>query len=255
MTTVITILDILIVATLLYWIMLLLKGSRAEKMIWGLGVIVFLYLASERAELLTLHWILNNFLGSIVIVIIVVFQRDIRRALMQMGRPFSMKAPAIRKQHVEELSKAVSTMSSSRVGALIVIEREIDLADFLEAGTEMDARVSSEMLLSIFNASSPLHDGAVVISRDRLKTAGAILPLAREEFSNALGTRHRAAVGISDETDAVVIVVSEKSGDVSIAREGDIVRVEDPVQLGEKLDEIFSSSKVGRLFPDVRGGG
>ena len=214
MNTIVTLLDIAIVACVLYWFMLMFKGSRAERMIWGLGIIVVVYFGSQRFELLTLHWILSNFLSSIVVFIIVVFQQDIRRALVQMGKPFSTRDTITAVGALEEILKAVSYMSKKKIGALIVLERSMDLSDFLEdqLGVELDAKVSKELLLSIFNSASPIHDGAVVVRRGRVFKAGCILPLSEKELSKSMGTRHRAAIGLAEETDAAIIVVSEETG-------------------------------------------
>src|SRR3989337_1525595 len=222
--TIIAALDIVIVAFILYWLMLMFKGTRAERMLWGIAIIVVVYFASQRFELLTLHWILSNFLSSIVIFIIVVFQQDIRRALVQMGKPFStreaMKAGGV----LEVTVKAAQKMSETRTGGIIVLERSIDLGDFIgeDAGIELDAKVPQELILSIFNAASPVHDGAIIIRNGRVFKAGAILPLTNKELSNSLGTRHRAAIGLAEETDAAIIVVSEETGEMTLVFEDGI---------------------------------
>ncbi|OGP21205.1 MAG: TIGR00159 family protein [Deltaproteobacteria bacterium GWA2_55_10] len=222
--TIIAALDIVIVAFILYWLMLMFKGTRAERMLWGIAIIVVVYFASQRFELLTLHWILSNFLSSIVIFIIVVFQQDIRRALVQMGKPFStreaMKAGGV----LEVTVKAAQKMSETRTGGILVLERSIDLGDFIgeDAGIELDAKVSKELILSIFNTASPVHDGAIIIRNGRVFKAGAILPLTNKELSNSLGTRHRAAIGLAEETDAAIIVVSEETGEMTLVFEDGI---------------------------------
>ena len=202
-------LDIVIVAIILYWLMLMFKGTRAERMLWGIAIIVIVYFVSQRFELLTLHWILSNFLGSIVIFIIVVFQQDIRRALVQMGKPFSTREAMNAGGVLEEIVRTAQKMSETRTGGIIVLERSMDLGDFIseEAGVELDALVSKELVLSIFNTALPVHDGAVIVRNGRVSRAGAILPLTNKELSNpSLGTRHRAAIGLAEETDAAIIV-------------------------------------------------
>src|SRR3990170_7588172 len=157
----IDLIDILIVAFVIYWLMLLVKGTRAERMLWGLAIIVLVYFISQRMELFTLHWILSNFLSSIVIIVIVVFQRDIRRVLVQVGRTsFFSRGLGLKEELLEELTKAAFQMSKNKTGALIVLERDVGLGDYLDVGIEVDAKVSSEMVLSIFNPTSPIHDGA-----------------------------------------------------------------------------------------------
>ena len=234
----IALLDIAIVAILLYWLMVLIKGTRAAKMAWGIGVIVVLYFASERAELLTLHWILEYFLGSIIILIIVIFQQDIRRGLMHMGRTFSKKGAIIESETLEEITAALTAMSKVRMGALIAIERDVELADIVESGVELNAKISKELLLSIFNPDAPLHDGAVIVKGEKAVTAGAILPLTDKELSTTLGTRHRAAVGLSEESDSMVLVVSEKTGDISFVTGGVLEQNVGPEEILRRLKEL-----------------
>lgn len=231
--------DILIVATVLYWFMLMFKGTRAERMIWGLAVIVIVYFVSQRVELLTLHWILSNFLGSIVIFIIVVFQQDIRKALIHVGKPFSSRDITGSKEVLEEITKAVASMSKTKTGGLMAVERGIDLTEFLDVGVDIDAKVSKELLLSVFNTYSPMHDGAVIIKGGRVFKAGCILPLTEKELVKSMGTRHRAAIGLSEETDAAVIVVSEETGEITLV-------VEERVQKGLAPDSLLSELK--KLF-------
>ncbi|MEE8573870.1 MAG: diadenylate cyclase CdaA [Thermodesulfobacteriota bacterium] len=237
--TLTTVIDILIVATILYWIMRLIKGTRASKMIWGLGLIALVYFISEKADLLTLNWLLSNFLGSIVILIIVVFQQDIRRALTQMGSSLSSGHRRAATELLEEISSAATLMSKSKTGALIAIEREVDLTGFSGSGVDMDAKVSKELMLSIFNHESPVHDGAVIIRNGRISRAGVILPLTEAEIDKSMGTRHRAALGLSSETDAVLIVVSERSGEISVSMAGDIEKKFDYDKLLAKLKGLF----------------
>lgn len=220
-STLVTVFDVLIVAFVLYWFMLMFKGTRAERMLWGLAIIVIVYFVSQRAELLTLHWILSNFLGSIAIFIIVVFQQDIRRALVQMGKPFSSRDVIASRGAVDEIVRAVSYMSKTKTGALIVLERSMDLSDFLDegVGVELDAKISKEFLLSIFNPTAPLHDGAVIVRGGRAFKAACILPLTDKELSKSMGTRHRAAIGLAEETDAAIIVVSEETGEITLVVE------------------------------------
>jgi len=242
MNTVVAILDIAIVAFVLYWFMLMFKGSRAERMIWGLGIIVVVYFVSQRFELLTLHWILSNFLSSIVVFVIVVFQQDIRRALVQMGKPFSTRDTMTSGVALDEILKAVSLMSKKKIGALIVLERSMDLGDFLEeaSGVEIDAKVSKEILVSIFNSASPIHDGAVVVRRGRVSRAGCILPLTDKEISKSMGTRHRAAIGLAEETDAAIVVVSEETGGITLVVEDGLFADIGSDRLASDLKQLFA---------------
>lgn len=240
LTNFINIIDILIVAVGLYWFMLTFKGTRAERMLWGLAVVVIVYFVSRRAELLTLHWILSNFLGSIAIFIIVVFQQDIRKALVHVGKPFSSRYVAGSIEAMEEITKAVSAMAKAKTGGLIAVERGMELTEFLGAGVEIDAVVSRELLLSIFNTGSPLHDGAVVIRGGKVSRAGCILPLTEKELTKTMGTRHRAAVGLAEETDAAIIVVSEETGEITLVVEDGLYIGITPERLLEDVKALFT---------------
>lgn len=235
-------LDIVIVAFIIYRIILLIKGTRAVQMLLGLAVILIVYVASQVGGLYTLHWLLDNFLSSIILVIVVIFQNDIRRALMHVGRnPFFADLSYREETEVmEELVKACVNMASKRIGALIVIEREAGLKDFLEVGVEIDAKVSSDLIASIFLPYSPIHDGALVIQQGRLTRAGCFLPLSRNpEISKTLGTRHRAAIGLTDLVDAVAIVVSEETGKISVVVGGRITRDLDSTSLKRVLKRLL----------------
>lgn len=247
----IDLIDILIVTFVVYRLILLVKGTRAERMLWGLAVIVLVYFVSQRMELFTLHWILSNFLSSIVIIVIVVFQRDIRRVLVQVGRTsFFSRGLGIKEELLEELTKAAFQMSKNKTGALIVLERDVGLGDYMDVGVEVDAKVSSEMVLSIFNPASPVHDGAAIIRKGRISRVGCFLPLARDpEISKSLGTRHRAALGLTEDTDAVIIVVSEETGEVSLVVNREIIRDLDAGTFLKKLKDIFITSREKRMFP------
>ncbi len=241
-------LDILVVAMVVYWLILLVKGTRAEMMLWGLSVIVIVYFLSQRMGFYTLHWILTNFLGSIVIIIVVVFQQDIRRALMRMGRPFASRELMYPKEFLSEIINAVSALSERKEGALIVVEREFELKEIVETGVDIDAKVSEELLLSIFNPNSPLHDGAVVVRGGRVVCAGCILPLTEREMEKGIGTRHRAALGLTEETDAVVLVVSERTGEVSLVVGDDLESGLDSMALLTRLKQEFTR-KGSTVFP------
>jgi uncharacterized protein (TIGR00159 family) len=235
-------LDIALVAFIIYRIILLIKGTRAVQMLLGLAVILIVYVASQVGGLWTLHWLLDNFLSSIILVIVVIFQNDIRRALMHVGKnPFFADLSYREETEImEELVKACVNMASKRIGALIVIERETGLKDFLEVGVEIDSKVSSDLIASIFLPYSPLHDGALIIQQGRLKKAGCFLPLSRNpDISKALGTRHRAAIGLTELVDAVAIVVSEETGKISVVVGGRITRDLDSSSLKRVLKRLL----------------
>jgi len=234
------IVDILIVAFIIYRVILLIKGTRAVQMLFGIFILIVVYFAARELELLTLYWLLGSFLSSIFLIIIIIFQRDIRRALTQVGQtPFS-------KTHEEtvhalvEIVKATKQLTQRKLGALIVIERETGLKDYLESGNTIDAAVSTQLLVSIFLPESPLHDGGVVIRNGRILSAGCVLPLTRNPYiSKQLGTRHRAAIGLSEETDSVIIVVSEETQKISLVQHGAITTDLDENALRSRLDAIF----------------
>ena len=220
--------DVLVVAYLMYRMLLMIRGTRAAQMIAGMVLLGAGYLASTRFELGTLGWLLDNFLQYFIILIIVVFQDDIRRGLMRMGRRMFLARRMQEEVYlVEEVVRAVERMARLRVGSIIVFERVAGLDEFIQPGTVMDARVSRELIWSIFrvDAENPVHDGAVIIRNLRIYQAGALLPLSQvTELERSLGTRHRAAIGITEETDAVVVVVSEERGTISLCQGGRIVQ-------------------------------
>jgi uncharacterized protein (TIGR00159 family) len=220
-------LDILLVAFIIYRILLLIQGTRAVQMLVGLAVLLIVFVGSQVGGLYTLNWILNNFLSSIILVIVVLFQHDIRRALIHVGRNPFFADISLREETrvIDELCKACVVLSQKQLGALIVIERETGINDFLDVGVELDAKPSSDLILSVFNTASPIHDGAVIIQRGRITRAGCFLPLTQDpDVSPRFGTRHRAAIGLTELVDAVVIVVSEETGRVAVVIGGKITR-------------------------------
>ena len=240
------ILDISIVAFVIYRIILLIKGTRAVQMLLGLAVILAVYVASRVGGLHTLNWFLSNFLSSIILVIVVIFQNDIRRALMHVGRNPFLGGMTTREESevIEELVKACIALGNRKIGALIAIERETGINDILESGTPIDARVSNELIRAVFMPSSPIHDGALVVQEGRLTRAGCFLPLSQgSDLKKDLGTRHRAAIGLTELADAVAIVVSEETGNVSVAVNGGITRNLDATSLRKVLGRLLEPHK------------
>jgi diadenylate cyclase len=233
--------DILIIAFVIYRIIDLIRGTRAVQMLIGLSVVFLTFLSSQYFELYTLNWILDNFLSSILLVIVVIFQDDIRRALTQVGtRPFFGTEPLIQQADLEEIVRAAVSLASKRTGALIVLQREVGLNEYVEVGTRLDAQVSKELITSIFLPTSPIHDGALIIHKGRIIAAGCFLPLTTNpHVSKTLGTRHRAAIGLTEETDAVVVVISEEEGAISMVREGRITRDVDAGTLRGTLQKLL----------------
>jgi diadenylate cyclase len=232
-------LDILIVAFVIYRIIVLIRGTRTVQMVLGLVLIGVAFVASQMLGLFTLNWLLNNFLGSLIIILVVIFQSDIRRALARMGAGpfFSTRANIARA--AEELTAAATWLAARRIGALIVIEQEMGLSEYVETGREIDARLSRELLETIFMRGSPLHDGAVIVKGDHVIAAACLLPLATDpNVALTLGTRHRAAIGLTEENDAVVIVVSEERGTISIASRGRLLQEIDSSRLLNRLHRL-----------------
>lgn len=233
--------DILIVAYVIYTAILLIRGTRAVQMLVGLFIVVLAYFVAQAFGLVTLNWLLTNVINYLVLIIIILFQNDIRRALTQVGRsPFfsqgNIAAPAV----LEEVVMASVLMANRRIGALIVFERRTGLMNYVEIGVTLDAEVSKELLLSVFSPRTPLHDGAVIVQDGRVAAAGCFLPLTvNPEVPKSLGTRHRAALGLAEETDAVVVVVSEETGTISLVVEGEIRRNLDSADLRGALQELM----------------
>jgi uncharacterized protein (TIGR00159 family) len=234
--------DILIIAYVIYRIIDLIRGTRAVQMLIGLGVVFLIYLSSQSFQLYTLNWILDNFLSSILLVIVVIFQDDIRRALTRVGsRTFMGREPQLQQQDLEEIVRAAVSLASKKIGGLIVIQREVGLNQYMEVGTHLDAQVSRELIVSIFLPASPIHDGALIIHQARIIAAGCFLTLTTNPYvSKTLGTRHRAAIGITEETDAIVVVVSEEEGTISLVREGRITRDLDAGTLRNSLQKLVN---------------
>jgi diadenylate cyclase len=237
--------DILLVMAGIYWLLLLIRGTRAIQILVGLIVLIALSLASELFQLAALGMILERFLGSAVLIIVILFQNDIRRALARVGRGFFPSFSAEQElQVVEEIVRSAGTLSQRRHGALIVLERESNLGDLIEAGVTVDAQISKDLLTSIFQPSSPMHDGAVVIQEGRISSAGCILPLTlRTDLPEGLGTRHRAAIGITEETDALVVVVSEETANISVVLSGEMLRGLDAPRLRVILRDILGGER------------
>lgn len=241
------IVDILIVAFLIYQLLLLIKGTRAARMALGIVFLILAFYLSERLRLETMNWLLRNFLTYLVIAIIVIFQAEIRRALATFGRtPFlrlfySKEGTA---SPIDEVVQASASMAAKRRGALIALERETGLKNYIETGIPVDARLSYDMLLSIFSPDSPLHDGGVIVQGDRIAAASCYFPLtSRASVSKKFGSRHRAAIGLTEETDAVVVVISEERGDISLVHRGKLKWKLQPDKLKDELNQLFGVSK------------
>jgi diadenylate cyclase len=230
--------DMGVVAFIVYRIALLIRGTRAVQMVLGLALLGVAYLASQMLGLFTLNWLLNNFLGSLIVILVVIFQADIRRALTRFGSGPFFSFRTNNSVAADELAQAAGWLSAHRIGGLIVLERDVGLTDYIEAGRPVDARLSAALLETIFMPGSPLHDGAVIVKDDHVLAAKCLLPLSSSPDLGSLGTRHRAAIGITEETDAAVIVVSEEDGTISLAKGGVLARHLEPATLRQQLESL-----------------
>jgi len=252
--------DILIVAVGVYYVLLMLRGTRAMQMATSLALLLAIYLGAKRLGLVTVHSLLENILTYLVFIVIIVFQHDIRRGLTRFGQsPFFRSARAAMESHsVDEVIKAATLLAQKRIGGLVVFERDALLDQFIETGTVLDAAISKELIYSIFIPSfeNPMHDGALIIRDGRIWQAGAFLPLTNSpKLDRSLGTRHRAAIGLTEETDAVVVVVSEERGSVSVCFSGNIVRNLDGAMLRKVLVGLFQTRAPKRPKGDRRSQG
>jgi diadenylate cyclase len=241
------VLDVLIVSILIYEGLKLIRGTRAMQMAIGSVFVLLLFYGSRLVPLQTVNWLIRNLLAYIVIAAIVLFQQDIRRALSHLGRAPFFRYFA-RAEHVaesiEEVITAAGMLAKARVGAIVVFEREIGLRNYIESGIPLDAAVSYDLLTTIFQPTTPLHDGAVIIQENRIAAAACFLPLTvSPKIDRDLGTRHRAAIGLTEESDAIAVVVSEERGEISLALQGRIERRLSPDDLRTRLHALVMQRK------------
>ena len=219
-------LDIAIVSVVVYEVLKLIRGTRASQMAVALGAIVGLFYLSRALELETVNWLIRNVVGYVVFAAIVLLQTDIRRALVHFGRaPFFkyLRRVEADEDSIEELVVALETLAAKHIGALVIVERGIGLRNHIESGIPLDAKLTYDLIVSIFQPTSPLHDGAVIVQGDRIAAAACFLPLTVNPLlARNLGTRHRAAIGLTEENDAVAVIVSEETGRISVALDGKI---------------------------------
>ncbi len=237
-----SIVDIVIVALLIYEFLVLIKGTRAIQMLVGVGVLIIAFYLARFGELRTLNWLISNTLPYAIFALIVVFQAEIRQALAKMGRKLTFAGATARggSSSYEDVVLAANLFAQNQTGALIVIERDIGLRTYIESGVPLDAHLSYDLLATIFRPSAPLHDGAVIVQKDRIAAAACFLPLSMNPLlSTQLGTRHRAGIGITEETDAISVIVSEETGAISVAVGGNIERDITAERLRERLAELL----------------
>jgi diadenylate cyclase len=251
--SVISIIDIVLVAILIYQFLVLVRGTRAVPMLVGVATLVLAFYFARLGELRTLNWLLSTLLPYVVFALIVVFQSEIRHALANLGSRISlMRSSSSVADVYDDIVLAANLFSQNQTGALIVIEREIGLRTYVESGVALDARLSYDLLATIFRPSAPLHDGAVIVQRDRIAAAACFLPLSMNPvLSTQLGTRHRAAIGITEETDAVAVIISEETGTISMAVAGSIERDLTVERLRERLSALLSRYAPAPTLPPV----
>lgn len=236
-----SVIDILVVAFVIYEFLILIKGTRAALMLLGVGILALAFYFSRIGELTTVNWLINRLLPYAVFALIVVFAGEIRQGLATLGRKLSfIRGSAAEADAYDDIVLAVNLFSQNQTGALMVIEREIGLRTYIESGVPLDAHISYDLLATIFRPSAPLHDGAVIIQKDRIAAAACFLPLSLNSvLSTQLGTRHRAGIGITEETDAIAVIVSEETGAISLAIGGQIERDLSVERLRERLGELL----------------
>ncbi|TDF91725.1 diadenylate cyclase CdaA [Paenibacillus piri] len=244
------IIDILIVSYVIYKLILLVRGTRAIQLLKGIFVVVLTWAISTWFKLNTLQWMMNQMFTFGVLAVIIIFQPELRRALEQLGRGTLFSRTTTEEdqeinRRIGEVIKAVNYLARRKIGALIVFERETGLNDYIESGISIESHISSELLINIFIPNTPLHDGAVMLRKNQLMAAGCYLPLSENPFiSKELGTRHRAAIGMSEVSDAICIIVSEETGQVSLAMNGHVIRdIKEESLLSKLFEELKSTTK------------
>lgn len=253
--------DIFIVAVLIYNLIRMLRGTRAEQLSKGIIVLLILTQLSKALEIYTVNWLLTNFMTLGLVAILIVFQPELRRGLEFVGRTsslrkaFGSRAPSGEVKTVREITDAIASLSRQKIGALIVLEQQTGLGEIADTGTRIDGYVSSGLLINIFIPNTPLHDGAVLIKGDRVVAAACFLPLSdSQQISKELGTRHRAAIGMSERSDSVCLIVSEETGAISIAQNGTISRHLDIATLEGILTDLYRPKIESISLPSRFGG-
>jgi len=240
------IIDIAIMAFIIYNLLTLIRGTRAAQMVTGMSIIVgALFLVSQFYPLTTFKWMMDKFYSSLIIIIFIIFQEDIRNVLSRMGKkPFLSGSDSLSSKIIlDEITRAAASLANKKIGALVGIERNILLNRYAESGIVIDAKISQELIMAIFHTRSPIHDGAVLIQHGRLAAAGCFLPLTRDnDVDPDMGTRHRAALGLSQECDALVVVVSEETGAISLCNDGEMMRGLSPKELRKTLRMLLNQT-------------
>lgn len=248
-----SIIDLLLVTLIFYWMLVLVQGTKAVQLLRGLLFLVVLAITSTTIfDLTAFRWLMRNSLPALLVAIPVIFQPELRRALERLGRTGYLftraNHPSRLEQTLQTVAAAAQRLSAQGFGALIVLERETGLQEYVETGVMLDALVSQELLLTIFYINTALHDGAVIIRNDRIVAASCLLPLSRADTETHLGTRHRASLGLTESTDAIVVVVSEETGIISVSHNGRMIRNLDETRL-LKILTAFYRSQLTQVVP------
>jgi diadenylate cyclase len=233
-------------------VLLLIKGTRAMQMLTGLGILSIGFFLSSALELFTTHWLLSHFFDYLVLIVIVLFQDDLRRALTNVGKNpfFSSASTEAERANVDEIARAAARLAHEKIGGLIVLERETGLKNFIETGSKLDAKVQAELIYSIFVPTSPIHDGAVIITGGRIAAAGCFLPLSNDpSIDKRFGTRHRAALGITEDSDAIVVLVSEEAGEAHLVKNGKIITDLNESEMVQSLSALLELSRPNESIP------
>lgn len=239
--------DVVVVSFLIYQLLLIIRGTRAAQMLFGIGAMLAMFWLATSFRLHALNWILSHFFNSFFIILVILFQDQIRSALARFGTGrqilrFGSKSRVADMADLEEIIEACEACAKEKIGGLIILEKDQGLMNFISTGTRLDAEIHSDMLYAIFQSRSALHDGAIILSRGKVAAAGCFLPLSKNvEIERHMGTRHRAAVGISEVTDCIAIVVSEETGRISIANEGELIQCEDVSHLRQNLERLLGT--------------
>ena len=242
-----SVLEILLLWSICYAFLYYVRGTLGVQLLKGLAIIVLLFIVTQQFQLRTINWILTKLLAISVIAVLILFQPELRRALSRLGQHHFFKTTFQGEMMIQEILQSCTTLSQRKIGALIVIQKEVGLKPYIESGILLDCLVTSEVLNTIFMPNTPLHDGAVILENGRIASAGCLLPLTQNpHISRSLGTRHRAAIGLTEETDAVVVVVSEENGAISIASRGQFSRDMGHEELANLLRENLYNPQEGK---------
>lgn len=246
------IIEILILWFVFYMTILFIKGTRTVQVLKGLFILMVIFLITQRLGLETINWILTKLIPISIIAFLIIFQPELRRGLARLGQFGIFPAKEL---VIDEISKSAVALSKKKIGALVAIEREVGLRAYIESGVPLDGKISSELINTIFMPNTPLHDGGIIIQEDRIVAAACLFPLSQESHvTKTLGTRHRAAIGLTEETDAIVVVVSEETGTISIAVGGRLTRDLDREELVKSLTNLYRPKKEKRTILDFLGG-